>query len=110
MTHWHDSNPWAETAVYVPAEELAAALAGGNVRLANGAVETLDAAFILDAWRNHGNYDAYILPPTPSGHSVGIRYGARPDDYLSPHVRNQAAVAELFEAYSAPAAMSGPKP
>lgn len=99
MTHWHAETPWAEAAVYVPATELAEALAGGTVRQTDGTVVPMDAKFHLAAWDRLGETDCYILDG-PMGFSVGIRYGAEEHEYLSPHVRDQAVVQALYQRHT----------
>jgi hypothetical protein len=100
VTHWHPFNPWAEYAVYVPAEELAEAIAGGTVRIGlNGPTVDNDAAFILERWRRHPAIDAYILPQPEGRHSVGVRYGREGSQYYSPHNQNPEKVEELLQRY-----------
>lgn len=98
--HWHEYNPWADRVVYVPIEELAEAIAGGDVRLTDGTVVPLDADFLLEHWNGLGEYlDAYILPSRSERASVGVRYGAEGPEYDSPYNRNPERVAELLEKY-----------
>jgi hypothetical protein len=98
--YWHDDNPWNERVVYVPLEELAEALAGGDIQLHDGSVVPLDAEFLIEHWNRLGDHlDAYILPGGPTGNSVGIRYGADGPDYDSSMNRNHERVQELLEKY-----------
>jgi hypothetical protein len=99
--NWHDVNPWADQIVYVPAEELAEAIAGGSTRLGSlaGPIVPYDAAFILERWRRHPAIDAYILPQPEGRHSVGVRYGAEGSEYYSPHNQNPEKVQALLEKY-----------
>ena len=98
--HWHESNPWKDKIVYVPIEELAEALAGGDIRLPDGSIVPYDADFLLDHWNGLGErLDAYILPGSPSGNSPGVRYGEDGPDYASPGARNREALQELLEKY-----------
>jgi hypothetical protein len=98
--HWHEYNPWADRVVYVPIEELADALAGGDIRNVDGDVVPMDAEYLLEHWNSLGDHlDAYILPNGQLGHSVGIRYGAEGREYGSSHNRNPDLVDELLEKY-----------
>lgn len=97
--HWHEYNPWKDRIVYVPIEELAEALAGGDIGLRDGSIVPLDAAFLLDHWNQHGELlDAYILPSgEPFRNSPGIRYGCDGPDYVSPGNTNREALQELLD-------------
>jgi hypothetical protein len=100
MTHWHDCNPWADLVVYVPATELAEAIAGGTTRLGiDGPVVPYDAKFILERWQRHEKIDAYILPQPHGQHSVGVRYGSEGSQYYSPHNQNADKVQALLNRY-----------
>ncbi len=64
--HWHFDNPWRDRVIYVPLHLL---------------VPVLDTHY----QRQYGQkLDAYLLPQPDGSFSVGIRYGAEPDQYLSP--------------------------
>lgn len=81
MAHWHSHNPWAKEIVYITdLEELS---------------ELLDLEKPkrhLRNWSQYGNkVDAYILPNVSGNHSCGIRYGAEPWEYLSPHINPRIA-------------------
>ncbi|NTF17794.1 hypothetical protein G6L37_05225 [Agrobacterium rubi] len=111
MTHWDQYNPWRDRLVYVPIEELAEALAdGSSIRLQDGSVVEYTAELMLKHWRSNSYeldayvlpdqaLDAYILPNQAFGHSVGIRYGSHGHEYLSPLVRDQSRVDELYRRY-----------
>lgn len=102
MSHWHEYNPWQDKVVYVPIEELAEALAGGQVRLPDGSIAENDKERLLEVWDQYSHLlDAYILPGQALGFSAGIRYGSHGPEYLSLYIRDQSAVRELFERYSA---------
>lgn len=73
--HWHEFNPWADKLIYVPLET-AAFLCGYS----------WTAETTLEHWRQYGDkFDAYVLPQPNGHHSIGVRYGAEGDEYLSPH-------------------------
>lgn len=96
--HWHKANPWADAIVYVPAEELAEAIAGGTIITLNG-VKPYEAAAILQRWKRHKKIDAYILPQPSGQHSVGVRYGSEGSQYYSPHNANPEKVQALLDKY-----------
>jgi len=84
MTHW--VNPW-ENAIPVPIEELAECHAnlGGIYRNQFNKADWLTKEAVLEHWNSAGDkLDAYILPQPSGFHSIGIRYGARDSEYLSP--------------------------
>lgn len=102
MSHWHDYNPWAERVVYVPIEELAEVLAGGQIQLVDGTVAENDKEQMLASWNRVGySLDAYLLPNQAFGFSAGIRYGSHDNEYLSLYVRDQTLVWELYERHCA---------
>jgi hypothetical protein len=78
--HWHEQNPWKDTLIYVPIEDLAACWfnldAPGN---------RWDMIEIISHWTQYGGdkLDAYILTggPVLTG---GVRYGPESHHYLSP--------------------------
>lgn len=79
MAHWHDFNPWASKLVYLPSLEEVYELTG------------------QDYSSRTGKFDAYIIEG--GGYfSVGIRYGKKPEDYLSPAC-DQRKAAVLFAKY-----------
>lgn len=101
MAHWHDHNPWADRLIYVPdLEELAACVAGGSVDTIHG-VKPYTVEYVVNGWRQYGKrLDAYILPQPDGRHSIGIRYGANGEEYLSPYCANLELANKLIEKYS----------
>jgi hypothetical protein len=101
MAHWHEYNPWADRLVYVTVEELAACVAGGEILDSmTGKVSAYDVEHVLREFRQYGDLlDAYILPNSgsPSGYSLGLRYGMNGRDYLSPGPGNLAALKATLE-------------
>ena len=82
--HWHFNNPWAQKLTYVRVEDLLAVLPDHYE-------ETLTA---------YGcEIDAYLLPQPGGRFSAGLRYGSRPEQYLSPYVDDRKA-AHLFHEYT----------
>lgn len=85
MTHW--INPWADT-VPVPIEELAECHYGLNKPCSrlDGDSFILTKEIILEHWRSgkSDKLDAYILPQPDGDHCIGIRYGNKGSEYLSP--------------------------
>ena len=98
--HW--TNPWSE-AIPVPLDELAEAIAGG-VTLTVGSNTVGNPEYLIEQWRKyHGvRLDAYVLPRKDQPwYSVGIRYGNRGDEYLSPSTfGREAQVEALLAKYS----------
>ena len=91
QTHW--VNPWRE-AVPVPLTRLAEVCAGPD----------RNAEQTLEHWRQYGKHlDAYALPNqiAPDHFSVGVRYGSRPEAYLSPYAHRPALARTLIEEYGA---------
>jgi len=93
--HW--PNPWDDV-VYVPIEELAAVCQG----IGQGCTDIDGSRFILTAdrvlehWRQAGDkLDAYILPQPNGWHEIGIRYGERGNQYLSPMADRELVTALL---------------
>lgn len=93
-------NPWNDV-VIVPIEEL--------VECAHGLNEVWSSAegnflmtkeLLLEQWRSAGEkLDAYILPGRNGrNHCIGIRYGAKGNQYLSPH-GVQSKIQTLLEKY-----------
>jgi hypothetical protein len=104
MTHWLDDNPWAEKAVYVPAEELAAALQKGAEarQTIRPGYQVHSAESHLAKWSSFSNaIDAYILPSDRGEHQAGIRFGSKPDQYLSLFVPDEGVLEDLLNRYSA---------
>lgn len=88
--YWHRYNPWKDSIVYVPIEELAECVAEGY---------HMTKEEILKHWSQDGKkLDAYILPE-PVFHSMGIRYGREGREYISP-MGDQKKLAELLKRYS----------
>ncbi len=97
--HW--PNPWDDV-VYVPIEELAACYAalGQDCIDIDGSrfVWTVDR--VLEHWRSAGDkLDAYILPQPSGWHDIGIRYGSKGNQYLSPGADRERVTA-LLKRYS----------
>jgi hypothetical protein len=110
MTHWHDDNPWAARAVYVSIDELAECLmrSAEARKERNPGYPVQPASKYLDSWKRLGNaLDAYILPSDRGEHQVGVRYGSKPDAYLSLYVPDESVVEELLNRYTI---ASGPTP
>ena len=98
--YWHEYNPWADSVVYVPAEELAEAIAGGTTYILDeNRTVPYDAAFILERWFKRGPVDCYILPQPSGDHSVGARYGKEGSEYFSPYNQNPEKVIALLKKY-----------
>lgn len=98
MTHWH--NPYSE-AISVTLEELASCDAALNTRCGfpDGSSRVLTLADLLDYYRSRGvRLDAYVLPQPSGRHCIGVRFGPRDEDYLSPRA-NQEAVRALLALY-----------
>lgn len=97
MTYW--INPW-EDAIPVTLEELAECHAGLDQLCgsANGSF-LLTKENVLEHWRSRGDkLDAYILPQPSGYHSIGIRYGAKGSEYLSP-AGDKEKVQNLLDKY-----------
>jgi hypothetical protein len=83
--YWHDHNPWKDSLIYVPIDELAEAsmLIGSNVRMPDQSIKLFTKADVLAHWGQYGNQlDPYVL--TGKTITGGIRYGAEGHQYLSP--------------------------
>lgn len=79
---WHDHNPWAQNAIYVPVGELARALGHPDVP---------------EHWLAYsGRLDAYILPQPNGFLHAGVRYGTAGEQYLSPNTYSKLAQEELL--------------
>lgn len=101
MANWDEFNPWSEKAVYVPLEELAEALAGGDVRMPDGTIVERTAGQLIGNWQQYSfELDAYILPGRGQDYAVGVRYGSHEDQYLSPRIPDMRRVVELHERYT----------
>lgn len=79
MPIWHKYNPWKDEIVYITLDEFLYCLHDSYQQPVSANVED-------------GDY--YILPNTPR-HSIGIRIGMRPDEYLSP-LADQARTEEIL--------------
>lgn len=96
--HW--PNPWEGYVVYVPIEELAECAYGiSKVHCVFGKDNSdfiMTKEMMLEL---HGDpVDAYILPHAAGYHSIGIRYGAKDSEYLSP-LGDQKKVDDLLRKY-----------
>jgi len=104
-TYWHESNPWHDDVVYVTLEELAECVDKGNgyVGTPEGR-KVYDNAFLLEEWRRTSDkLDAYILPqPDGYRHSIGVRYGAKGEQYFSPYANQERTEALLTLAWKKP--------
>jgi len=100
--HWDAHNPWRDSLVYVPVEELAKCSIALNqkVQLPNGPVVIWSLDHILTRWYEFSEYlDAYILTGSRTNmFSAGVRYGMEPAEYLSPAF-NLAEIYKLKEKY-----------
>jgi len=96
-THWHAHNPWADSVVYVPIEELAAChYSLGQLITIGYRREPMTVESTLSMWTRAGaNVDAYILPSPSGEHCIGVRYGKEGSQYLSP-MGNQKKVSRLL--------------
>lgn len=65
--HWHFDNPWRKKAVYVPVSELIPR---------SDRLQQIRDSFGMDL-------DAYVLRQPDETCVAGIRYGAKPEEYLS---------------------------
>jgi hypothetical protein len=73
MTHW--VNPWKD-AIPASLEELAECTEVGNWTSADS----------LHLWRGYGSkLDPYILDGGGGRHCIGIRFGNKGEEYLSPY-------------------------
>ena len=100
LVHW--INPWADCAVCVPVNELAEALASDDLcGLPDGSSEVMDAQHHLRFFKSHGDkLDAYILDPHDNTFfSVGVRFGNKDAQYLSPYAGDSAKIRALYEKY-----------
>jgi len=107
MTYW--VNPWKE-AISVPIEELAECHAGlgqpyryvdtQRIQFADKSTTyLLTKENVLEHWKDVGDrLDAYILPQPSGFHSIGIRYGAKDHEYLSP-LGDKEKVQALLDKY-----------
>jgi hypothetical protein len=77
--HWHEQNPWKDTLVYVPLEELAACtIMVGNLH------DTWSMIDEIAYWTQYGDkLDAYILVNCVE-FTAGVRYGPEGSHYISP--------------------------
>lgn len=95
-------NPW-EDAIPVPIEELAECHEGLDKLY--GTMKPGERIFmskerILEGWKQDADkLDAYILPQPSGYHFIGVRYGAKGSEYLSPPA-NQEKTRALLEKYS----------
>lgn len=97
MRHW--VNPWPD-AVPVPIDELVTCFDGLGQTCArsDGSRFVWDRVNTLEYWKQAGKrLDAYILP-SGNFHCIGIRYGSRGNQYLSPGA-NQERTQALLEKY-----------
>lgn len=98
MSYW--PNPWK--VIYVPIEELAECHYGlGQPYMdMHGNADVLTKEIVLSHWKSSGEHlDAYILPQPSGRHSIGIRYGTKDYQYLSP-LGDAHKVAELLEKFT----------
>lgn len=74
-------NPWKEKLVYIPS-----------------VTDATDVKTLILIVRQCGmEFDVYVLP-SPSGyHSLGVRYGKEPEDYISIPISNERATQLLKE-------------
>lgn len=96
--HW--KNPWKD-AIPVPIEELVECVHGIDQMWSDmsGSSFIMTKELMLKHWESYGEYlDAYILPCASGYHSIGIRYGNKGNEYLSP-LGNQEKVEKLLKKY-----------
>lgn len=83
--HWFFENPWRQNAVFVPMDKF--------IRSTIGAY-----AWRARIERQYGDkLDAYILRQPDGSMLDGIRYGERPDQYLSPDSHHIASLNRLYD-------------
>jgi hypothetical protein len=81
--HWFFENPWRQKAVFVPFDQF--------LRNTIGAM-----CWKTRLQRQYGEkFDAYILAQPDGSFQAGIRYGANPDQYLSPDSHHIASLVRL---------------
>jgi len=96
MTSWNACNPWRDSLVYVPIHEAAACVAN-QPRPLNDALAGHAATAQIEPWAQFGKkLDAYLLKSPNGWISLGVRYGAKSDQYLSPCVDQTKARALLI--------------
>ena len=91
MAHWHDFNPWADRLIYVP-----------DLDEFLGCLQYPEAIeFYHEKCEKYfcGKVDAYILLQLSGLHEGGIRYGAKPEEYLSPYM-NSTTLEQLAYKYA----------
>lgn len=96
-------NPWADVIVYVTLEELAECFGGlgQSCGRSDGSSFIWTKELVLAHWRTAGKrLDPYILPQPNGWHSIGIRYGSKGSQYLSP-MGDDKKVTALLKKYRA---------
>lgn len=81
--YWHDSNPWKDKLIYISADEAGECIGAGGYSL------------IARYKKEHPHIATYLLPQPDGTISLGVRYGADPENYYSPPCRNQAAARRM---------------
>lgn len=105
FTNWDEYNPYSDSIVYVPLDELAKCIValngGGNIGLQDGTSVPFTKEFLLDHWKEQQGtaLDAYILVQPSGFHDLGVRYGKKDSHYLS-YEGDKDKVAALLKKYS----------
>lgn len=95
MPNYSDANPWHDRVVYVSLET-AAEIIASDVWL--GKTADKPAEYWIEEWHRYGDkLDAYILPSTTGGLSLGIRYGREGPEYLSFTLHDSDAAQSVLE-------------
>ena len=97
-THW--DNPWKD-AVVVPIDELVLCdkSLGQSYTDLDGSTKVMTKERLLEYYQQYGTkVDAYVLPNKP-WYSMGIRYGNKGPQYLSP-MGDDKKLRELYRRYS----------
>lgn len=101
MPHWHKYNPWKNDIVYISLEEAAECCEGGLISLGvhnDNVTVQRDKWFLFQQWKLVGDkLDAYILPQPSGDHCIGIRYGKKDYQYLSPGIQNMQNLRKINE-------------
>lgn len=80
MTHyWHEHNPWKERIVYLP-----------DIKEVSACINPEKPFYYYEKCLHIHDLrvDAYVLEQSSGFHEVGIRYGAEPSEYYSPHINH----------------------
>ena len=84
MIYWHEYNPWANKVVYITERDLRQLLGDEYVeRNITQLTHKIDA-YLIAPWKKDVNF------------SCGVRWGAKPEEYLSPHVENTTLARQIY--------------